>query len=101
MDRAGVLLQQLRTKLGTWMDSIRRATGATSVTFVTRDGGEFSIRVIWKQSDGERAFEKEFTKTRCLGASLQRPQTEWRVEKRACDYAREIMSEVLAQRGAL
>ena len=44
---------------------------------------------------------KEFTKAAVLGSSLRRPMAEWHVEKRACDYAKDIMREVLAQRGVL
>jgi hypothetical protein len=102
MDRGAVLLQGLRERLnGGWMEAIRRSTGAHQVTFVMDTTGEFAVRVVWMVAGKEHVFEKKFTKSYVLGASFHRPMAEWHVEKRACDYARDIMREVLAQRGAL
>lgn len=102
MDRGIVLLQGLRAKLeGSWLDSIRRATGATSITFEPLSTGEFVLVVSWKNGEQEHSFKKEFTKALVLGSSLRRPMAEWHVEKRACDHAKDIMREVLAQRGVL
>ena len=83
------------------MGGIRRATGAHQATFVANEGGEFTVRVVWKVGDEERVYEKKFTKAFVLGASFHRPMPEWHLQKRACDYARDIMREVLALRGAL
>jgi hypothetical protein len=103
MDRGGVLLQQLREKLGAgWMGSICRSTGAQTAKFVGRENGEFAVTVIWHLKDGtEKVFTKEFTRTYVLGSSFKRPMLEWRIEKRACDYARAIIQDVLSQRGVL
>lgn len=102
MDRGAVLLQGLRERLNDgWMGSIRRATGAHQATFAMDGAGEFTVRVVWKHGEEEKVYEKKFTKAYVLGPSIHRPMAEWRLEKRACDYARDIMREVLAQRGAL
>jgi hypothetical protein len=102
-DRGQVLLQALREKLSNgWAHSIQRATGATSVRFRVVDPDEFVAIVIWRTLGGpDRVYEKRFTKPYILGASFHRPMLEWGMEKRACDHARDIMREVLAQRGAL
>jgi hypothetical protein len=102
MDRGVVILQALRDKLDAgWLRPIQRTTGAHSISFVPHGDGEFSIRVAWKVGDKEQAYEKKFTKAYVLGSSFHRPMLEWRLEKRACDHARDIMRDVLAQRGAL
>lgn len=102
MDRGAVLLQGLRDKLFSgWARSIQRSTGAHNVEFVTRENGEFAVRVSWKKGEVDKVFEKEFTRAHVLGPSLHRPMMEWHMQKRTCDYAREIMCEVLAQRGVL
>ena len=100
MDRGELLLQQLREKLNTWVGSIQRATGST-VTVKPEPGGEFIFSVSWNKNGVESRYEKAFTRAFVFRASMHRPQLEWHVEKRACDYARDIMREVLAQRGAL
>jgi hypothetical protein len=100
LDRAAILLNQLREKLNTWIPSIQRATGSTVVQS-EQPGGEFILAVLWNKNGVESRYEKAFTKAFVFRASMHRPQLEWHVEKRACDYARDIMREVLAQRGAL
>jgi hypothetical protein len=102
MDRGVVLLQGLRDKLNTgWARTIQRSTGASSVSFVERTNGEFALRVVWKNGDIEKVFEKEFTRASVLGASVHRSTLEWHVQKRTCDYARDTIREVLAVRGVL
>jgi hypothetical protein len=102
MDRGAVILQALREKLERgWTESIRRSTGAHSVSFKPLTGGEFALVVAWKNGDKDHVFEKEFTRAYVLGASLHRPMPEWHLQKRACDHARDVMREVLAQRGVL
>jgi hypothetical protein len=102
MDRGSIILQELRKRLNDgWIGGIRRATGAHQVTFVVNDDGEFTVRVVWKVGEEERVYEKKFTKAYVLGASIHRPMAEWSLQRRACDHARDIMREVLAQRGVL
>ncbi len=97
LNHSGALLQGLRKKLDTWLASIERATGATSVAYVQLEGDEFALRVEW----AEHSYQREFTRASVFKGTFHRPQVEWRVEKRACDYAREIIREVLSQRGVL
>lgn len=100
MDRAEALLQGLRRQLEHRFDSIRRSTGATGVAFVIKPGGEFAIEVTWKPKDGEaKSFYRHFTKRELFGASYNGSPAAWRIERRACDYARDCIRQVLAARG--
>jgi hypothetical protein len=100
MDRAEALLQGLRRQLEYRFDSIRRSTGATGVAFVVKPGGEFAIEVTWKMKDGEvKTFLRHFTKQEVFGSSYSGNPMAWRVERRACDYARDCIRQVLAARG--
>ena len=102
MDRATALLQGLRDQLQHWFDPIKRATGATSVTYVHRENGEFAVRIEWKMKNGElKNFEREFTRQELFGASYTNSPMSWRIQRRACDYARDTMRQVLAARGVL
>lgn len=102
MDRGGTLLQGLRQQLQLRVDTIRRATYATSVTFIPHDGGEFTVRVEWAVKGAEpKVFEKKFTRQEVFGASYGHSPMSWRVQRKACDYTRDIMRQVLAARGVL
>lgn len=95
------LLQGLLRSLRGWSDAIRRATNAVSVDFIPTENGEFLARVVWKVPDGERSFERTFTRQYVFGKSYGLSPQAWRVERRPCHHARDIMREVLAQRGVL
>jgi hypothetical protein len=102
MDRGTVLLQTLCGQLRGWADPIRRATYATSVDFLPGKDGEFTLRVVWpSREDGPQHYDKEFTRPEVFGVSYAGSPLAWRVQRRACDYARDVMREVLAARGAL
>ena len=82
------------------LDRIRRATYATDVTIVPTIRGEFSVRVVWKNKDGTvGAVDHEFTRKAVFGASYTNAPLAWRVERKACDYMRDVMRHVLAARG--
>jgi hypothetical protein len=98
MDRGAVLLQGLRNQLQGWLMTIQRATCATNVSFVPLADGEFMVRVEWQPKGGEKkTFDRTFSKPEILGTN----PAQWRVQRRACDYARDIMRDVLAARGAI
>jgi 3-phenylpropionate/cinnamic acid dioxygenase small subunit len=99
MDRGEALLQGLRRQLEHRLDSIRRSVGATTVSIVPQPDGEFSIRVEWVMKDGTKTFDHSFTQRSVFGASYMGSPMAWRVEKKACDYARDCIRQVLAARG--
>ena len=100
MDRGDALLNGLRNQMERWQDPIKRATCAATVSFISRQNGEFTVRVEWRQKDCEaKTFDYEVTRKGVFGASYGHSPLTWRVEKRACDYARDVMRQVLAARG--
>lgn len=101
MSRSVALLQGLRTQMGCWFDTIRRGVGATGLECVDAPEGEFILRVTWKTPDGEKTHERLFSREFVFGHTATGSQLAFRVQKRACDYAKDFMREVLAQRGAL
>lgn len=101
MDRATALLQGLRTQLGCWVATIQRGVGATELEFVDAPQGEFLLRVRWKTAAGEKVHERLFSREYVFGSTAAGNPLAFRVQKRACDYAKDFMREVLAQRGAL
>lgn len=100
VDRGTVLLQGLRQQLQGWADPIRRATCATSVTFIPHELGEFTLRVEWMSKEGTtKTFDRKFTRQEVFGSSYGHSPAGWRVERRACDHARDTMRQVLEARG--
>jgi hypothetical protein len=98
MDRATSLLQGLRVQLGCWVSPIQRGVGALEVVFVDAPAGEFILRAKWK---GDRQHERLFSREFVFGSTALGSPLAFRVQKRACDYAKDFMREILAQRGAL
>jgi hypothetical protein len=94
MDRGTALLADLRAKLEARCGVIQRSTYAT-VVLQARPDGEFAVQVTWP--DG--TYEKVFTRAFVFGASIRRAPPLWAVQRRACDHARDIITEVLRQRG--
>ena len=84
-----------------WLDVIRRGTAAEKVEFSIRDGGkEFAVVVTFKMKDNSvKTHESLFSQQRVFGDSVRGPSLTWRIQKKTCDYAREVMREVLEQRG--
>jgi hypothetical protein len=99
VDHSEVLLQGLQQKLSTHLGSIKRATGAITSLIEPAANGEFVVRVAWLVDGAVEIYEKAFAKSFVFRNCMSKPQLEWHIEKRACDYARDIMREVLAQRG--
>jgi hypothetical protein len=100
MDRGVVLLQGLRRQLEKWLDPIKRSTCASKVSFVPLMNGEFLLRVEWTLRDGTtRGYDHEFTRSMAFGSSYGNSPLAWRIERRACDHARECIRQVLAARG--
>jgi hypothetical protein len=98
MDRGEALLSDLRNKLEAgWADTIRRATGAR-LTFTGLPGGEFVVKCLWGET---KTYEKTFTRERVFASSYMQGMHGWRVERRACDHARDLIRELLVERGVL
>jgi hypothetical protein len=98
MDRGEALLFDLRNKLESrWAETIRRATGAT-LTFAGLPGGEFVVKCSWGEA---KTYEKTFTRERVFGGSYNNGVQGWHVERRACDHARDLIRELLVERGVL
>lgn len=97
MDRGAALLQGLLTNLRQWAPHIRRVTCASEVEVEYGDRGAFSLVVSWPGGSHRRDYTREFV----FGASYSLSPDAWAVQRRACDYARDLMREVLQQRGAL
>lgn len=102
MDRGTTLLQGLRAQLGCWFDTIRRGVGATDLECTPAENGEFILRVTWKTKAGEeKKHERLFSRDFVFGHTATGSPLAFRVQKRACDYAKDFMREILAMRGAL
>lgn len=84
--------------MGCWVGPIQRGVGALEVTLDDAPNGEFFLRAKWK---GDRQHEQLFSKEFVFGSTAQGSPFAFRVQKRACDYAKDFMREILAQRGAL
>lgn len=96
MDRGDILLQGFRQQLSGWFNTISRSTGSElEVQQVPADG--FILRASWKGGQ----YERHFSKRVCFGSSFSLSTAAWRIEKRACDYARDFMRDVLSRRGVL
>ena len=99
MSRDTELLQELRAALGGWVDVIHRATRA-EVGMQDAEQGEFLLRAVWKVPEGTQVFARLFSKEFVFGPTYGSTQG-CRIQKRPCDYAKDFMREVLAQRGVL
>lgn len=100
MDRGAVLLQGLRKNLQAWTDRIKRATCASNVVFTAEPDGEFTVQVEWAVKGGEpRFYRQTYTRREVFGSSYSEQQHGWRVQKKTCDYAKELMRNVLNARG--
>lgn len=102
MDRGLALMQRLRDQLSTWMQTIHRGVGATDLKMIpTQQRGEFILRVEWKgKEDAEPRFhEKLFSQEFVFGRTYGGDPLALNPQKRACDYARDFMREVLNLRG--
>lgn len=102
MDRGEVLLQQFRSRLNTWLDVIRRGTGAYEVRVIPRVQGEFDVLVRWKNKDGtDGLYLKEFTRGFVFSHTHQLHEHAWYPDKMPCEYAKDIIRDILNLRGVL
>ena len=102
-DRAEVLLQGLRVRLQEWFPIIKRATGAMDVCWVPISDGAFTVNVTWMMKDRPHPYQHStsFTHQKVFGESYKHSPQAWRVQRKACDYARDIIRSVLTERGVL
>jgi hypothetical protein len=101
MDRGALLLQDLRVKLQrTHLDRLRRTLHA-DVTIEPGERGEFTVVVQPKRPAGATPFKKLFSRQLVFAGTYHLSPHAWAVEKRACDYATDIVREALQQRGML
>jgi len=99
-------MQQLRAQLEPWHRAIKRGVGATEIEVIPmpQDRGEFILKVTWRTPNGERVqrtYERLFSQEFVFGRTYGGDPLALAVQKRACDYARDFMREVLNMRGAL
>ena len=101
MNRAAILLQGLMNQLKAWFPRIQKALYATSVEAIAGSPtGEFTVVVKWTLKSGEaKQYNKLFDRSFVFGQTASLDPTAWTVQRRACTYAREIIAEVLQQRG--
>lgn len=93
-------MQRLRAQLDTWMQTIHRGVGATDLKMhPTGERGEFILKVTWKGPDGERSHEQLFSQQYVFGRTYGGEPLALSAQKRACEYARAFMREVLTKRG--
>lgn len=98
MDRATILLNDLRARFQrTHVERLRRALYA-NVTVEVGTGGEFTI-VVQPLKASLSSFKKSFTREFVFAGTYHLSPEAWAVQKRACDYTQDIVREVLEQRG--
>jgi len=78
-------LHALKKQLSTWLDHLKRATGASAVTFYSVDGG-FGIMVRWEEGATRHVIKKVFTSRTIVRG------------KRTCDYVRDISKEIMRRK---
>lgn len=101
MSRGAELLQGLKKKMLVWSDPIRRATGASTVLFLSSPDGSFIVQVRYLHQKTDRLYTKHFTPEYVFGSTLGPNPLTLRVQRLVCDYARDVIRDVLEERGAL
>jgi hypothetical protein len=97
-DRGTLLLKDLRFKLQrAHVERLRRSLHS-NITFEEGQGGEFTVIVTPLQLT-TASFQKLFSRQLVFAGTFHLSPPAWAVEKRACDYATDIIRECLAQRG--
>ena len=100
MDRPTILLQGLRAKILQWKAFIQRTAYATEVTVEPTELGEFYVTVRWADKSGNTSeHRKLFSRAYVFGRTMQLASGAWTVQRCAGEYAREVVREVLHQRG--
>lgn len=100
MTRDIVLLKRLRAQLGVWTATIQRSVGAQRVEIVSaQEPGEFTLRAEWADGDVHVSHSRTFSRQYVFGHTCGGNPLALAIQKRACDYARDFMREVLNMRG--
>ncbi|WP_394831786.1 hypothetical protein LVJ94_35245 [Pendulispora rubella] len=98
MDRDAILLSGFARRLGAWVRTIERATGASNVDVSVSQAG-LLIAATWAAGPRvDRPFAKTLATTELLGATLNGAHY---VTCRPCDVARGFIREVLDAQGVL
>lgn len=97
-DRGTLLLKDLKLKLQrAHVERLRRSLHS-AVAFEEGQGGEFTV-VVTPLRSTTASFRKLFSRQLVFAGTFHLSPHAWAVEKRACDYAADIIREVLEQRG--
>lgn len=99
MNRGEQLLQVFLSEMRQQASRIKKGSYANDVT-LSRSAGGVDVVVVWKNKNGtEGRWTKTFTLEELLGDTMRQPPTAWRIQRRFCAYAREVLGSVLNQRG--
>ena len=78
-----------------WGGHVKNKTGSTTYRFKNSANGEFTLEV-----GGEwGSYSKIFTRQMVWGTSAQKLPSGRRMVKRTCDFVRDIVKEVNAEKG--
>lgn len=96
MGAAEFAMERLRSKVCTWLPRIKSSTCADEVRVQTIPSG-FCITVLWtEKGTGKRSHSLHFTQ-----AGVFDKGRGFVPRKKPCDYARQIILEVLSKRGVV
>lgn len=100
--RGAILLGELLTKIRPWFTHIRRATHASDLQVEPgAHAGEFALRIRGQGKDAPWEYTSVFSQGRVFGATYPMGPEAWAPHQRPCDFAREVIREVLTHRGFL
>ncbi len=85
-------------KVQVWAPRIQRSVGATSVALI-KEGkpGEFRVTLTW----ADKEYTKHFTYEYVFGPNPGPNVHAWAQQRRTCDMTKEIIAEVLRDRGVI
>jgi hypothetical protein len=95
MNPASRVLLPLVHALGLWVDQIRRSAVVKDVQITLVDTG-VQVQAAWEGG----SWKKVFTNEELLGHTAVLSSASWKVPRRPCFWARQIISDVLIARGA-
>lgn len=94
MNPAHKVLRPFLNKLRNWEPTIRKATHITGLLMEIVDEG-IQVTVVYSGTE----WKKVFTNQELLGHTSSLTSPAWKVPKRPCYWARQIISAILNQRG--
>jgi hypothetical protein len=98
MTRDESLLQGLKQKMQGWLAFIQKTAMATKATIEPAENGEFFVVVQWEKPEhGE--YKKHFDRPTVFGSSMRLHPLAWTVQRCVGDFSRDVVREVLQQRG--